>query len=100
MSYGNSKDLTHKPIVAALRHAGVIVYDMPQPGDILCYFGGRWLPIEIKTPLRQSATFKNGKPKKNYYLTASQQKRETQAPIPIATSPREALALFGIELKA
>jgi hypothetical protein len=37
MSYRNRKDAVHGDFVDGLRAAGIVVEEMPQPGDVLCY---------------------------------------------------------------
>lgn len=42
-------DNTQGEIVAALRKACVSVWVIGRPVDLLTYYRGRWLPLEIKT---------------------------------------------------
>lgn len=46
-------DSNQSQIVDALRQAGVIVEVIGQPVDLLTYFRGRWLAIEVK-PLKKT----------------------------------------------
>ena len=43
-------DANQGDIVAALRKAGAEVYIIRQPVDLLVYWRGRWLPVEVKEP--------------------------------------------------
>ena len=51
MSYGRRMtrpDSTQKLIVDALRQAGVLVYVIGQPADLLCFYRGTWTVLECK----------------------------------------------------
>lgn len=96
MRRANRKDANHQEIVKGLRERGIIVFDMPEPGDILCY--GQiehaqsyiWIPMEVKS----SQPVRGYKPE----LTPAQQRRSnTGAVIPIVHSLAEGLALFGLK---
>lgn len=91
MRLKNRKDKVHKPIVDGLRAHGVAVADMPDPGDVLTYYNGRFIPIE----------FKSDKATRGYKKEATelQEKRAATMPIPIAHTLAEALALHGIAVK-
>lgn len=87
-----SKDANHDEIVNGLQARGIVVYEMPMPGDVLCYYRGghpiiteTWLPIEFKV--------KGGR------ATKAQSARKL-APIPVALSLVDALALFGLTIEA
>ena len=100
------KDTVHAPIVKALREHGVIVEDMPTPGDVLCYY--KWpahthtdcdrvifiptrelyMPMEFKSP----QTIRRRKEQRT-----AQQKR-TPMPIPIVETLEDALNLMGLPL--
>jgi hypothetical protein len=43
-------DVNASEIVAALRQCGVYVTVIGSPVDLLTYYQGRWLPLEIKKP--------------------------------------------------
>lgn len=92
MRRANRKDMVHAPIVDGLRKHGIAVLDMPIPGDVLCYYQGRYLPIE----------FKSDKVTRSYTkeATTAQERRARVMPIPIAHTLAEALALFGIEARS
>ena len=81
----------HKSIVQGLRAHGVAVADMPDPGDVLCYYNGVFLPIE----------FKSDKKTRGYKTEATplQAQRAVTMPIPLAHSLTEALAWLGIKEK-
>lgn len=86
--YGNRKDAVHGPIVEGLRRHGVAVLDMPIPGDVLCYYEGRYIPIEFKSDKSTRGYVKEATP--------AQERRAETMPIPIAHTLGEALALFGL----
>jgi len=92
MRRANRKDSVHKSIVEGLRAHGVAVADMPDPGDVLTYFNGRFIPIE----------FKSDKRTRNYTkeATALQEKRAAVMPIPIAHTLAEALSLHGLAVSS
>ena len=50
MRYAVRKDGSQSEIVHALRGAGVKVWVLHEPCDLLTFFRGRWLPLECKTP--------------------------------------------------
>jgi len=100
------KDTNHAAIVNDLRTAGVIVEDMPIPGDVLCYFKRPvqvyknadgltiqvvsakevWMPFEIKSP----NSVRHQKSQK------TKQQEKSLMPIPIIETADEALKLMGI----
>lgn len=85
----NRKDNAHKPIVEGLRARGVGVVDMADPGDILCYYEGRFMPLEIKSADSHAKRGADGKPE----LTPAQKRtRELGVPIPVVESVTEAWA--------
>lgn len=43
-------DSNQAEIVAGLRRCGVTVWIIGEPCDVLTYYHGRWLPMEIKKP--------------------------------------------------
>lgn len=95
MRRANRKDKNHADIVEGLRKRGIVVFDMPEPGDVLCYGPisynpSIWMPMELKSDQRT----RGYKPE----LTKAQAKRaETGAVIPIVHNLAEALALFGLK---
>lgn len=80
------RDAIEPAIVAALEAAGVNVFRISGVGiaDLLCYYRGQWLPMEVKS--------------KGGTLTTAQLIARLHAPYPIVQSEDEALALFGIRL--
>lgn len=115
------KDVVHGPIVEGLKTHGIAVLDMPDPGDVLCYRDvdvcrvlqslgcdpnrsiftlgladvsklikqcQMWMPIELKSSNRIRKQAKQ--------LTPAQERRAKVAPIPLAMTLAEALALFGM----
>jgi hypothetical protein len=104
----NRKDAVHQEIVDGLRARGIVVYDMPSPGDVLtCVIGKheyvqtygvepmrppcRWIPMEFKSPnsIRHKAKGAEGE------LVSNNKPREPKL-IPIVHSLAEALALHGM----
>jgi hypothetical protein len=49
MPYARKIDLNQTEIVSVLRQAGVLVWVMGQPVDLLTLYRGRWLPLELKS---------------------------------------------------
>lgn len=45
-------DSNQEEIVDMLRKAGVIVEIIGQPVDLLTFYQGRWLPLEVKPPVK------------------------------------------------
>lgn len=74
------RDESEPEIIAALRKVGAFVQQChgDRAPDLIVRLGGKWLPIEVKT----------GKGKL----------RKGQSEYPIARTPEEALALFGVRL--
>lgn len=50
--YAKRVDATQARIVAALRQAGVQVWVISKPCDLLTLYRGKWLPIECKAVKR------------------------------------------------
>lgn len=46
--YAAKRDANEGEIVAALRKAGVVVWMLPRPFDLLCGHGGRLVGLEVK----------------------------------------------------
>ncbi len=92
MRYAARKDVVHAPIVEGLRMHGVVVFSMPEPGDVLCYYHGTWTRLEFKSD-KVTRGYKREK-------TAAQEKRATLAEIPIVHTLSEALDIFGIRLES
>ena len=51
MRHAARRDANEAQIVDYLRRCGVVVIEVSSPGapDLLCYCGGTWYPIEVKT---------------------------------------------------
>lgn len=103
MRRANRKDTVHSQIVEGLRARGVIVFDMPAPGDVLCLrpesflingygyhmhgVAGLWMPMEFKSDKKirgKAENISNNKPKK-------------PTPIPTVHTLQEALQLLGMK---
>lgn len=119
MRRANKKDLVHRTIVDGLRQRGIVVYDMPEPGDVLCYqFDARvfyphrpdpwmqfarWLPLEIKTPGIARTRKSQQKRSDGSRIRATRPDGSRYwldvppAPIPVVETLEQALALFGLE---
>lgn len=86
MRVGQSRkrDIREPAVVAALQAVGVVVFRISGEGcpDLLCFYQGVWLPLEVKGAKGQ--------------LTAAQVAARALAPYPIVRSEDDALALFGI----
>ena len=91
--YALRKDAVHKQIVEGLRANGIVVIEMPQPGDVLCYDAcwRKWMPMEFKSPRATRGESVGGK----HGLTKAQQKTQQSAPIPVVSDLASALKLFG-----
>ena len=101
--FANRKDTAHKPIVTALESYNITVYDMPDPGDILCYGWNRatkqyeWHPAEIKS----SNAVRKKKADGSDELSPRQKRirdKKCMAPIPVIHTVAEGLALYGLGL--
>jgi hypothetical protein len=46
--YAKRTDSSQREIVAALRKAGVTVWVISRPVDLLTHYRGKWLPLECK----------------------------------------------------
>lgn len=91
--FGKRQDASQKPIVDELKKRGIAIVPMPDPGDVLCYFNGLFVPIEFKTKRPTRGSDAGG----SHGLTKKQIKtREAGVPIPVVSSLQEALALFGL----
>ena len=88
--WANKIDATQAAIVKALREAGVQVWVIQRPVDLLTYHRGKWLPIECKTPKR-----KDGK-----WTPRTDQQAQTElidrTAIPCVLSPTDALKALGL----
>lgn len=100
--FANRKDTVHKPIVIGLEARGFVVYEMPDPGDILVYGWDaddnryRWMPMELKS----SNAVRKKKADGSDELSPRQKRmrdKKALAPIPIVHSLSQALSLFGVK---
>lgn len=83
--YAKRIDSSQPEIVASLRNAGVDVFIIGQPVDLLTHYKGRWLPLEAKavgSRLRKDQ--------------AAQQAVMRSCGIPRVTTPEEALRAVGV----
>lgn len=87
--YDAKVDRSQAAIVRGLAQAGVQVFVIRTPCDLLCYLQGRWRTLEVKTPTRR------GRPPKRYDQNA-QQEFLASTNTPVVTSLAEALAALGL----
>ncbi len=80
--YGKRKDGTQEGIVKALRKAGVKVWILDTPCDLLTYWAGLWMPLEVKS--------EKGK------LTDEQAKMVREQGLQVVTTEVEALRAVGV----
>lgn len=82
MRRASRKDANQAAIVEALRAVGVVVRVVNQEGlpDLLTYWHGVWLPIEVKQPGER--------------LTPAQEQFRTEALFPVVETVDDALRLF------
>jgi hypothetical protein len=87
------KDSVQAEIVKALRQCGVTVFIVNHEAlpDLLTYWRGRWLPIEIKTERRRRTLSDRG----GATLTPAQCETYRVAPFPIVKTVDQALSHFG-----
>lgn len=83
--YAKRIDSSQPEIVAALRKAGVDVFIVGYPVDLLTHYKGRWLPLEAKAV--------GSRPRKDQ---AAQQALMRACAIPRVTTPEEALMAVGV----
>lgn len=77
-------DASQSSIVEALRNAGALVWIIGRPCDLLTFYRGRWLPIEVKT---LTATGKRRKRKDQ----AKQDEFIAKTGTPVVGTPEQAL---------
>lgn len=89
MRVAAKRDVAEPGIVDALESAGALVWRLDRPCDLLTYYHGTWLPMEVKT----------GRGKK---LTVVKDKRQKQQQdfllltnTPVVRTPEEALRAIG-----
>lgn len=88
MRYANRKDTTQSRIVATLRAAGVRVWVLHEPCDLLTRFRGRWLPLECKTPTSTGKRRKrNDQAEQDAFIADND--------VPVVLTPEEALRAVG-----
>lgn len=80
--YAKRVDSTQVEIVAALRKAGIQVWVISKPVDILTLHAGRWLPLEIKSDT-SSARNRKDQDKQKAFLALTG--------VPIVKTPQEAI---------
>jgi hypothetical protein len=83
--YANRRDNSEIAIVDALEAAGVFVYRLNEPVDLLCWFRGAWVLLECKSP---RPTREGGR----YKGSASQQAFCKAFDVPVVSTPEQAIA--------
>jgi hypothetical protein len=85
MAEPTDKDLLQIDIVYGLLQLGVVVCILNQEGvpDLLTFWQGRWLPLQITTDSRA--------------LTQAQTELYQAAPFPVVRSLEDALSLFRVK---
>lgn len=81
--FAKRKDETQAEIVKALRKVGVKVWILDTPCDLLTYWAGLWLPLEVKT---------SGKSR----LTEDQEKMRKECGLKVVVNEVEALRAVGV----
>jgi hypothetical protein len=77
--YAKKVDSTQAEIVAALRKAGIQVWIISTPADLLTLYHGRWRPLECKPPKRK----RNDQPEQDEFLK--------QTKVPVVRTPEDAI---------
>lgn len=81
------RDASEKGIVDALEAAGVFVFRLTRPVDLLCFWRDRWFLLECKTPKRHKQTVQSELDQQAFCRAFS---------IPVVSTPNEALEAVGI----
>ncbi len=80
LRYAKKTDSNQAAIVAALRACGVQIWIISQPCDLLTYYRGRWLPLELKVKKNRP---RKDQERQNEFIAATG--------CPVVTSVQEAL---------
>jgi hypothetical protein len=80
--FAKRKDSTQEAIVKALRKAGVKVWILDTPCDLLTKWAGLWLPLEVKGPKTK--------------VTPNQDKFCKENAVPVVRDELEALRAVGV----
>lgn len=88
--YNAKTDTAQAAIIRGLEQAGVRVWIIKQPCDLLCLVHGRWQTLEVKTPEgKRGQVWRRRRAKtQNDFL------RETRTPV--VTSLEDALSALGL----
>lgn len=82
-------DTAQAAIVQALRLAGVQVWVIGWPCDLLTLYQGRWQPLEVKTPTKTCRRrARNDQQAQAVFLATTG--------VPVVMTPREALDAVGV----
>jgi hypothetical protein len=89
------RDSNERDIVQALEAVGVLVYRVSAPGlpDLLTWYQGRWLPLEVKHRRPRKAL----SDPKGRSLTPAQCAVYGASPFPIVQDVTEAFAAVGVK---
>ncbi len=66
--YARKVDKSQAEIVEALESAGVLVYVISWPCDLLCQYRGKWQTLEVKTPGPPSRLRRSDMSRQNEFL--------------------------------
>jgi hypothetical protein len=78
-------DAAQEPIVEALREAGVEVWIIGKPCDLLTLYAGRWLPLEVKSDTSSARNRKDQEAQKAFLASTG---------VPIVSTPHDALTVI------
>lgn len=76
-------DIAQEPIVEALRKAGVMVWVIGKPCDLLTLHAGRWTPLEVKSDTSSARNRKDQTKQKEFLAVTGVQ---------VVKTPLEAIA--------
>ena len=85
--YARKVDAAQPKIVETLREAGVVVEIIGEPVDLLTWYRGKFLPLEVKTP---------GEPKHSSERCQRQDKFIADTGCPVVETPLQALAVVTL----
>lgn len=82
--FAKRRDIAEPGIIKALELVGAEVWVLDRPVDLLTFYRGRWMPLEVKTG--------KYRPRKDQAAQAAVIERRA---IPVVTTPLEALRAIG-----
>jgi hypothetical protein len=75
-------DIAQEPIVEALRKAGIMVWVIGKPCDLLTLYAGRWTPLEVKSDTSNARNRKDQEKQKQFLAITG---------VAIVKTPQEAI---------